>query len=41
MFLEKFKSIYNNIGLKTKTKVRRIPEYYKDNIIREIRGYNI
>ena len=40
IFLEKFKLIYNNIKIKTKTKVRQIPEYYKNNIIRELKGFN-
>ena len=40
IFLEKFESIYNNINLEIKTKVKRIPEYYKDNIAKEIRGYD-
>ena len=40
MFLEKFKLIYDNIGIKAKTKAKRIPEYYKDNIARELKGFN-
>ena len=41
IFLKKFKSIYNNINLKIKTKVKRVLEYYKDNIAKEVKGYNI
>jgi len=41
IFLEKFESIYDNISLKVRIKIRRVPEYYKDNIAREVRGYNI
>jgi len=41
IFLTKYKSIYNNINLKTKTKAKKIPKYYNNNIIRKIRKYNI
>jgi len=41
IFLEKFKSIYNNISLKIRIKVRKVLKYYKDNITKEIRRYNI
>ena len=40
IFLEKFESIYDNISLKVRIKIRRVPEYYKDNIAREIRRYD-
>ena len=40
IFLEKFKSIYDNINLKAGIKIRRVPEYYNDDIAREVRGYD-
>ena len=39
MFLEKFELIYDNIGIKIKTKTKRIPEYYEDDIVRESKGF--
>ena len=40
IFLEKFKLIYNNIEIKIKIKTKRIPEYYKDNVARELKRFN-
>ena len=40
IFLEKFESIYNNINFKIRIKVRKVLEYYKDNIARKVRGYD-
>src|SRR5437764_6774844 len=40
IFLEKFESIYDNISLKVGIKVRRVPEYCKDDMAREVRGYD-
>ena len=40
IFLEKFESIYDNINFKAGIKIRRILEYYKDNMARKVRGYD-
>ena len=40
IFLKKFKLIYNNIKIKIKIIARRILEYYKDNIAKELKGFN-
>ena len=41
IFLKKFKSIYNNISLEIKTKAKKVLKYYKDNIAKKVKKYNI
>ena len=40
IFLKKFKLIYDNIKIKAKIKARRILEYYKNDVIRELKEFN-
>ena len=40
IFLKKFESIYNNISLKIRIKIKRIPKYYNNNIVRKVKRYN-
>ena len=41
IFLKKFESIYDNVNLKIRTKIKRVLEYYNDDIAREMKEYNM
>jgi hypothetical protein len=41
LFLEKYELIYNNIKIETEIKIRWIFKYYKDDVVRELKGFNV
>jgi hypothetical protein len=41
MFLEKFESMCDNVGIEVETKARRIPEYCEDDVARELKGFDV
>jgi hypothetical protein len=41
LFLEKYESMCDNVGIGAETKARRIPEYCEDDVARELKGFDV
>ena len=41
IFIRKYKAIYNNFSILNSNKIKRVPEYYNNNITRDLESFTI